>query len=306
MTLMGDELWKSFSHHKEIESKIKKHMPSMRICSVEGQSLFGLYDEKRNQVVVPLPAESRTFVLSVGSRDLRENSLINLKKGSLESVRKHNLPILLKKASTLKSLIQKLLSISPSVILIFPPRGYDERIEIHHQWEELAKETLKTIPYPKLKILHIPSLISRTEKEYESEGEFRREWFGSTSPGSALILGRFGADRLLDEIHRVTLSQSPLAIGMDADWPIVSVGGDEKKASLDEVCGRCTRFGHPSENCKSIQMLCKVCQTIGHFEGVHSLTDESLRSLVVRTIGFNIYDDECFDSESDPKRIKLS
>ncbi|XP_040581146.1 uncharacterized protein [Lepeophtheirus salmonis] len=306
LSLIGDELWKNFKESQDFDS-LKKQMPTARINSKEGQNLFGLFDDKRGQIVVPLPAASRTFVLSVGARDLREKSLINLKKGSLEEVRKHNFPILYAKVCTLKSLVQKILNISPSnsVIVVLPPRGYDEIVEVHLHWEELVKDSLKTIPWPRIKILHLPFLIKKTQTEFDGDMDFKTNWFGTKRPelSSPLKLGLYGTKQLFDELRRTILAQHPTAIGMDGDWPVDSESCPSAKVS-SEICPRCIRVGHSSSKCKSKDKVCFKCGIMGHFVEIHEVTDVKIRETIVKGLGIDIFKDSSDDTAAKKPRLE--
>ena len=103
--------------------------------------------------------------ISVGTYDLKDNSLITLKEASMEEVRRRNEPKLVAKATILRDLVRytsnhmhtiylhllhhifplkvsKLISQGKSVVVMVPPHG-EERIELHHHWEEVLLATLR-------------------------------------------------------------------------------------------------------------------------------------------------------------------
>ena len=92
--------------------------------------------------------------ISVGTYDLKDNSLITLKEASMEEVRRRNEPKLAAKAGLLRDLVMRLNSQNKSVVVMIPPHGED-RIELHHHWEEIILATLKDIKFPKIRILNM-------------------------------------------------------------------------------------------------------------------------------------------------------
>ena len=93
----------------------------------------------------------------MGTYDLKDNSLITLKEASMEEVRRRNEPKLVAKATILRDLVRysytcndrhyplqvsKLISQGKSVVVMVPPHG-EERIELHHHWEEVLLATLR-------------------------------------------------------------------------------------------------------------------------------------------------------------------
>ena len=90
----------------------------------------------------------------MGTYDLKDNSLITLKEASMEEVRRRNEPKLAAKAGLLRDLVMRLNSQNKSVVVMIPPHGED-RIELHHHWEEIILATLKDIKFPKIRILNM-------------------------------------------------------------------------------------------------------------------------------------------------------
>ena len=60
----------------------------------------------------------------------------------MEEVRRRNEPKLVAKANILRDLVMKLNNQNKSVVVMIPPHGED-RIELHHHWEEIILSTLK-------------------------------------------------------------------------------------------------------------------------------------------------------------------
>ena len=85
----------------------------------------------------------------MGSFDLKDNSLITLKEVSMEEMKRRNEPKLAAKAGLLRDLVMRLKSQNKSVVVMIPPHGED-RIELHHHWEEIILSTLKHIKFTKL------------------------------------------------------------------------------------------------------------------------------------------------------------
>ena len=73
----------------------------------------------------------------------------DLKEASMEEVRRRNEPKLAAKAGLLRDLVMRLNSQNKSVVVMIPPHGED-RIELHHHWEEIILATLKHIKFTKL------------------------------------------------------------------------------------------------------------------------------------------------------------
>ena len=65
-------------------------------------------------------------------------------------VRQRNESVLYAKAEAIKSMIFKLHGQNRSVVLVIPPHGED-RVELLNHWEEIVLDTLREIPFPRLK-----------------------------------------------------------------------------------------------------------------------------------------------------------
>ena len=120
----------------------------------EGETLSRMYDETRESLICALPSKCFKVAISVGTYDLKDNSLITLKEASMEEVRRRNEPKLQAKANILRDLVSKLISQGKSVVVMVPPHG-EERIELHHHWEEVLLATLRDIRFPKLRVLNM-------------------------------------------------------------------------------------------------------------------------------------------------------
>jgi hypothetical protein len=82
----------------------------------EGETLSRMYDETRESLICALPTrcfkvvkcrqihkyENTQVAISVGTYDLKDNSLIRLKEASMEEVRRRNEPKLVGKATILR------------------------------------------------------------------------------------------------------------------------------------------------------------------------------------------------------------
>ena len=88
----------------------------------------------------------------MGSFDLKDKFLITLKESSMEEVRRRNESKLAAKTGLLCVLVMRLNGQNKSVVVMIPPHSED-RIELHHHWEEIILATLKDIKFPNIRIL---------------------------------------------------------------------------------------------------------------------------------------------------------
>ena len=92
----------------------------------------------------------------MGTFDLKDNSLITLKEASMEEVRRKSK--LAAKTGLLCVLVMRLNGQNKSVVVMIPPHSED-RIELHHHWEEIILATLKDIKFPKIRILNMAQVF---------------------------------------------------------------------------------------------------------------------------------------------------
>ena len=156
MALIGDGHWKSFNIVEDIQNIVSRmeRKVNLRVMGREGETLSRMYDETRESLICALPTRCYKVAISVGTYDLKDNSLITLKEASMEEVRRRNEPKLQAKANILRDLVSKLISQGKSVVVMVPPHG-EERIELHHHWEEVLLATLRDIRFPKLRVLNM-------------------------------------------------------------------------------------------------------------------------------------------------------
>merc|ERR1719402_230744 len=156
MALIGDGHWKSFNIVEDIQNIVSRmeRKVNLRVMGREGETLSRMYDETRESLICALPTKCYKVAISVGTYDLKDNSLITLKEASMEEVRRRNEPKLQAKANILRDLVSKLINQGKSVVVMVPPHG-EERIELHHHWEEVLLATLRDIRFPKLRVLNM-------------------------------------------------------------------------------------------------------------------------------------------------------
>ena len=156
MALIGDGHWKSFNIVEDIQNIVSRmdRKVNLRVMGREGETLSRMYDETRESLICALPSKCFKVAISVGTYDLKDNSLITLKEASMEEVRRRNEPKLQAKANILRDLVSKLISQGKSVVVMVPPHG-EERIELHHHWEEVLLATLRDVRFPKLRVLNM-------------------------------------------------------------------------------------------------------------------------------------------------------
>ena len=164
MALIGDGHWKSFNIVEDIQNIVSRmeRKVNLRVMGREGETLSRMYDETRESLICALPTKCYKVAISVGTYDLKDNSLITLKEASMEEVRRRNEPKLQAKANILRDLVSKLINQGKSVVVMVPPHG-EERIELHHHWEEVLLATLRDIRFPKLRVLNMAQ-VSRLVK----------------------------------------------------------------------------------------------------------------------------------------------
>ena len=302
MALIGDGHWKSFNMVEDIHKITGRmeHKVNFRVMGKEGETLSRMYDEQRECLISPLPTRCYKVAISIGTYDLKDNSLITLKEASMEEVRRRNEAKLVAKAELLRDLVIKLNNQNKSVVVMIPPHG-EERIELHHHWEEIVLNTLKDIKFPKIRILNMGQVMRSTMSEFRNNDDYLERWL-APSPKPRRYLSQYGTRRMFYALRQTVTAKTAQAAGMGA-WPEVgsthpsaeNTGG--YKAALipnpaEWPCPRCTRH-HPGtpDTCKSLDKMCRRCGNVGHFTEVHDVTDPHYRQLIVNTLGINLWGD---------------
>ena len=144
----------------------------------------------------------------MGTFDLKDNSLITLKEVSLEE--------LAAKAGLLRDPVVRLNSQNKSVVVMIPPHSED-RIELHHHWEEIVLDTLKEVRFPRLRILNMAQVMRSTMSEFRNNDEYLDMWLSPT-PRPRRYLSAYGTRRMFYALRSTVTAKSPQAAGM-GDWP---------------------------------------------------------------------------------------
>merc|ERR1719445_36751 len=300
MALIGDGHWKSFNIVDDIHNIVTRmeKKVNLRVMGKEGETLSRMYDEQRECLISALPTRCYKVGISVGTYDLKDNSLITLKEASMEEVRRRNEPKLLSKATLLRDLVVKLNNQNKSVVVMIPPHG-EERLELHHHWEEIVLSTLKDIKFPKIRILNMGQVMRSTISEFRNNDDYLERWL-APSPKPRRYLSQYGTRRMFYALRQTVTAKTAQAAGMGA-WPEVGSAQTNSdsgyKATLipnpaEWPCPRCTRH-HPGmpDNCKSLDKMCRRCGNVGHFTEVHEVTDPVYRQLINNTLGMNLWGD---------------
>jgi len=323
MALIGDGHWKSFNIVDDIHNIVTRmeKKVNLRVMGKEGETLSRMYDEQRECLISALPTRCYKVGISVGTYDLKDNSLITLKEASMEEVRRRNEPKLMNKATLLRDLVSKLIAQNKSVVIMIPPHG-EERIELHHHWEEILLATLKDIRFPKLRLLNMAQVMRSTMSEFRNNDDYLDMWLSPT-PKPRRYLSAYGTRRMFYALRQTVTAKTPQAAGMGS-WPDAGhataqplptpAAGLTQPSCIpnpsDFPCPRCTRH-HPGgqDKCKSIDKLCRKCGNVGHFTEVHDITDPMYRQLIVNTLGINLWGDwemkTNTDYQPDPKRGRM-
>ena len=145
----------------EVKEKLEllKRKLNVRSKAKDKEKVSTLYEMSSGKLKVPLPPKVEKVILSIGSQDLFEDkSFLTLKEASLEEVKQANKSGLKKKASQIKALIQKLLSMNKKVVFIIPSTCV-QRKEVFQHFEEIVTEVLQDLPFPTFKLLNFPDLM---------------------------------------------------------------------------------------------------------------------------------------------------
>merc|ERR1740123_626274 len=217
MALIGDGHWKSFNIVEDIQNIVSRmdRKVNLRVMGREGETLSRMYDETRESLICALPSKCFKVAISVGTYDLKDNSLITLKEASMEEVRRRNEPKLQAKANILRDLVSKLISQGKSVVVMVPPHG-EERIELHHHWEEVLLATLRDVRFPKLRVLNMAQVMRSTMAEFRNNDEYLDMWLAPT-PKPRRYLSPYGTRRMFYALRQTVTAKSPQAAGM-GNW----------------------------------------------------------------------------------------
>merc|ERR1719158_550943 len=214
MAMIGDGHWKSFNIVEDIQNIVSRmeRKVNFRVMGKEGETLSRMYDETRESLIAALPTRCYKVAISIGTYDLKDNSLITLKEASMEEVRRRNEPKLLSKATLLRDLVTKLIAQNKSVVIMIPPHG-EERIELHHHWEEILLATLKDIRFPKLRILNMAQVMRSTMSEFRNNDDYLDMWL-SPMPKPRRYLSAYGTRRMFYALRQTVTAKTPQAAGM--------------------------------------------------------------------------------------------
>ena len=132
-------------------------------------------------------------------------------EASMEEVRRRNEPKLMSKASILRDLVVKLNNQNKSVVVMVPPHGED-RIELHHHWEEIVLNTLKDIKFPKIRILNMAQVMRSTMGEFRNNDDYLDMWL-APSPKPRRYLSQYGTRRMFYALRQAVTAKTPQAAG---------------------------------------------------------------------------------------------
>ena len=213
MALIGDGHWKSFHMVEDIKDIVTRmeQKVNFRVMGKEGETLSRMYDDQRESLITALPTRCYKVGVSVGTYDLKDNSLITLKEASMEEVRRRNEPKLMAKANLLRDLVMKLNNQNKSVVVMIPPHGED-RIELHHHWEEILISSLKDIKFPKIRLLNMAQVMRSTMSEFRNNDDYLDMWL-APSPKPRRYLSQYGTRRMFYALRQAVTAKTPQAAG---------------------------------------------------------------------------------------------
>jgi len=323
MTLIGDGHWKSLmmvDDIKNIVDRMTKKVNFKVMCN-DSENLASMYEEERDTLMVALPKSCYKVGISIGSYELGDPSLLTLKDGPLDEVRRRNEPKLNQKARILKEMVLNLIRQNKQVIVMIPPHG-EARMELFQHWEDILLQKLRDIRFPSIKILNMNQIMLGTMGEFTNEQEYFDMWL-RPMPKPRRMLSPYGTRRMFYALRQTVTSKNPAQAGMK-DWPtpqshpppptavtmsqqlptptpahappthqgrMMSNQAPIAQQRIDEFpCARCTRIGHSSDDCKSKDKCCRICNHVGHFVEVHDVTDQRFRQVIVKTLGIDLWD----------------
>lgn len=286
--LIGDYIFNTLKEVDDIKEQMKK-MESLNFSiykkNKDKETIGRLFDRSRNQVLFALPNNVQKVIISIGRQDMFDESLLTLKKASLEEVKLKNKSKLKEKAGHIKAMAEKLMMKMNYQVIFIVPATSIQRIEVFSQFEEILQEVLEDLAFPQFKMLNFPELIRSTRTEFQSNEEYLNAWWDDLQKAT---LSEYGCRRLMEAIKRTVWCKNKSKLNnfhikveavrlLEPDEPV-------------HPCPRCTRLhqGGP-DSCRSKNMLCRKCGLIGHFVDVHDIIDGEFRQIIVQTLGVDIY-----------------
>ena len=160
-----------------------------------------------------------------------DESLLTLKKASLEEVKLKNKSKLKEKAGHIKAMAEKLMMKMNYQVIFIVPATSIQRIEVFSQFEEILQEVLEDLAFPQFKMLNFPELMyyyyhfdylglfiyllfwpfvigfddfflifrRSTRTEFQSNEEYLSAWWDDLQKAT---LSEYGCRRLMEAIKR--------------------------------------------------------------------------------------------------------
>ena len=161
-----------------------------------------------------------------------DESLLTLKKASLEEVKLKNKSKLKEKAGHIKAMAEKLMMKMNYQVIFIVPATSIQRIEVFSQFEEILQEVLEDLAFPQFKMLNFPELMyycyyhhfdylglfylpfwsfvigfdifflifrRSTRSEFQSNEEYLNAWWDDLQKAT---LSEYGCRRLMEAIKR--------------------------------------------------------------------------------------------------------
>merc|ERR550519_213482 len=127
----------------------------------------------------------------------------------MEEVRRRNEPRLISKAYLLREIVLQLISLNKSVVVMIAPHG-EERIELHHHWEEVLLNTFRDLTFPKFRILNMSQVMRSTMAEFPNNEAYLDMWLNPT-PRPRCSLSAYGTRRMFYALRQTVTAKSPQA-----------------------------------------------------------------------------------------------
>jgi len=160
--LIGDYIFNTMKEVDDIKEQMKK-MESLNFSiykkNKDKETIGRLFDRSRNQVLFALPNNVQKVIISIGRQDMFDESLLTLKKASLEEVKLKNKSKLKEKAGHIKAMAEKLMMKMNYQVIFIVPATSIQRIEVFSQFEEILQEVLEDLAFPQFKMLNFPELM---------------------------------------------------------------------------------------------------------------------------------------------------
>ena len=207
LLLVGDDHWQSLKTTEDVGAELKRMEEAekdlnFRVQARPGCLVGDLFDRDRGRMLVAVPARVAKVAISVGTKDLLDDSLSTLQKASLEEVRKANQPPLLRKAEALRDMVAYLLDQKKTVVLLLPPIG-EQRVEVAQHWCELVLEATASLSAsPAFRVINLPEVMMRTMTDFKTHEDFLRRWLADATEGPRRFLSAYGTRRLFDLLKR--------------------------------------------------------------------------------------------------------